>query len=301
MTDIVEFLRKAGYQVVNGPKAVRKAIARAASKPATKKMVKRKAAKKSKRNHVAPARMVHYQKMYRKLRHKGDSQAQAIERLIAYEGITGKEAAQVKAHLRLLTKQRNPGGATIQTAKRLYKKFIGKPASKLTRKTTAHPAARNAKGGKLPVAKLATLSYLKVRNPALKGGMICFRGTQRPKLLSHPSGRQYYFHGGNQDLNGIPSPARWNPSEITAADLRRAGLDPANGKRFPKSGIVPIGEVEEIGYFERKAVEDFRPVEYYHQLGEENGKRPTLVYDPEHKQMHLVGGDYRTLWNGINN
>jgi hypothetical protein len=78
--------------------------------------------------------------------------------------------------------------------------------------------------------------------------------------------------------------------------MKRAGLDKPNPK-----GLLALGEVTEIGYFERKKVEDFRPTEYYHHFGEENGKRPILVYDSSNKQIHLVGGDYRTLWSGINN
>jgi hypothetical protein len=206
-----------------------------------------------------------------------------------------RQLKTLEARWHKLIAKKNPH-PTLAAAGKLYQKFIGKRPSKVTRVRTAHPAAARARGGKLPVAKLATLSYLKLRNPAIKGGMIRWRGAERPQLLSHTSGRQYYFSGGNQRLGKVPS-ARPNPNNCTAEALKRAGLDSLG----LKAKLIPLGEVTEIGYFERKAVEDFRPVEYYHQLGEENGKRPTLVYDPEHKQMHLVGGDYRTLRNGINN
>jgi hypothetical protein len=194
----------------------------------------------------------------------------------------------------LAAAKRNPGGSTLAGSARLFKKFIGRQPTKVTRIKTTHPAAQRAPKGKLPVAKMAMLSYLKVRNPRVKGGMIRFSGAERPKLLSHASGRQYYFQGGNQRLDGIPA-KRMNPNEyISDAHLERAGLS-------HEGRYITLGEVSEIGYFERKAVEDFRPTEYFHKPGEENGKRPILVYDPQRKQMHLVGGDYRTLWNGINN
>lgn len=188
---------------------------------------------------------------------------------------------------------RNPR-SSLAGAARVHDRFIGKRATKVTRQKTSHPAAARARGQKLPVARMATVSYLKVRNPHLKNGLIRFPSGKRPRLLAHASGRQYYLEGGNQNLQGVPGVGS-NPEAVTPAMLRRAGLDNYTGT------LIPLGEVQELGYFERKAVEDFRPVEYYHHLGEENGKRPVLVYAPKERQMHLVGGDYRTLRNGINN
>ena len=187
-------------------------------------------------------------------------------------------------------------GGTVAGAARLDKKFIGKGASTVTRIATRHPAAAKAKGGKLAVAKLARLNYLKIKNPAIQGGMIRFSVGQRPQLLSHPGGRQYYIAGGNQKLDGIPAMRR-NPETITLPALRRAGVE----ELYAMGRFIPLGEVTEIGYFERKKVEDFRPTPYFHHFGEENGKRPILVYDSSNKQIHRVGGDYRTLWSGINN
>ena len=192
--------------------------------------------------------------------------------------------------------KRNPGRPTLAKAARLYKTFIGKPCEKVTR-----APAPGIHGGKLPVAKLARLTYLKLsRNPGLR--RIDFPAGARPQLLSHPSGRQYYLQGGDQDLgnNALrnPKPGACDPAQpITAAQLQRAGvLSPA-----PYRKLIVLGVVTELGYVERKGVEDFNKVHSFHETGEENGKKPVLVYDPELKLLHLVGGDYRTRWDGINN
>jgi hypothetical protein len=188
--------------------------------------------------------------------------------------------------------------STLSGAGRLYRKFIGKTPGEVTRTPTRHQAAASAPGGKLPVAVLARLRYLKIRNPAARGGkllMIRFKDGERPKLDSHAKGRQYYFVGGNQDLAGLPPMNQRNPPQVTAAALRRAGLESYS------AGLIPMGEVHELGYDARKWCDDFRPVQYFHEHGEENGRRPVLLYDPKQRQMHLVGGDYRTLANGVNN
>ena len=204
-----------------------------------------------------------------------------------FAGNRKKELAELGIH--------NPS-ATLAAAARLHKRFIGKKATKVVARKTKHPAAATARNGKLAVARLGTVTYLKVRNPRLQDGLIKFPVGRRPRLLSHPSGRQYYLEGGDQKLAGIPGVPVKNPGNVTARMLLRAGIDPSSNRT-----LVPLGEVEEIGYFERKAVENFQPVEYYHELGEENGRRPELLYDPKDQQIHLAGGDYRTLSTGINN
>ena len=182
---------------------------------------------------------------------------------------------------------------TLAEAARLYRTFIGRAARKVTRVPTEHPATR---GKKLAVAKLANLTYLRIsRNPKID--RIDFPAGKRPKLLSHPSGRQYYFQGGDQRLGNVP-PGNQNPAQpITPSQLERAGV--LGPPPYPR--LVVLGVVTELGYVERKGIEDFKRVQYFHKAGEENGKKPVLVYDPEHRQLHLVGGDYRTKWNGINN
>jgi hypothetical protein len=179
----------------------------------------------------------------------------------------------VPAPTKKATKKNPRSGATLPAAKRLYKKFIGKASTKTTPVRTKHPAARGQ-----GVAKLGVVNYLKLANPALRDGLIRFSTKERPALVSEANGRQYYLVGGGQNLDRVPPVRKSNPGQL--ADL---------------------GEVKQIEYFERKGVEGFRPVNYYHNFGEENGKRPRLMYDRQRKQMHLVGGNYRTLASGINN
>ena len=208
--------------------------------------------------------------------------------------MAGEGGKKVITPARPRKKSANPR-PTVAAAARLYRKFIGKPAAQVTRHETKHPAAASSPGGKLPVARLArAVTYLKIRNSSIRDGMIRFRPHERPMLASHPGGRQYYILQGNQNLTGVPA-AKANPAKLTPAALRRAGLDGYGG------ALVPLGEVEQIGYYEKKKVENFEPVEYYHDFGEEDGRRPELLYDVRQKQIHLVGGNYRTLANGVNN
>jgi hypothetical protein len=207
------------------------------------------------------------------------AKAQHIEGLMRDHGYTNAhytKAEQAEVRYYLMQSVKNPRWvrtATLPAAKRLYKKFIGKASTKTTPVRTKHPAARGQ-----GVAKLGVVNYLKLANPALRDGLIRFSTKERPALVSEANGRQYYLVGGGQNLDRVPPVRKSNPGQL--ADL---------------------GEVKQIEYFERKGVEGFRPVNYYHNFGEENGKRPRLMYDRQRKQMHLVGGNYRTLASGINN
>lgn len=62
-----------------------------------------------------------------------------------------------------------------------------------------------------------------------------------------------------------------------------------------------MGEVSQIEYFARKKCDDFRPVVYFHDFGEDNGRQPRLMWDPKARQMYLAGGDYRIKDVGIVN
>ncbi len=85
------------------------------------------------------------------------------------------------------------------------------------------------------------------------------------------SGGQLYFIGGNQELpldyaekKGLPIDKRW----------------------------MSLGAVYAISYKTEKSFNGFKTTTYVHELGEETGERPMLVYDSETKRMFLVGGEY---------
>ena len=57
-----------------------------------------------------------------------------------------------------------------------------------------------------------------------------------------------------------------------------------------------LGELAAITYSTNKGGES---ATWEHEFGEEGGKRPKLVADPESKQLHIVGGDYTITGAGI--
>jgi len=70
--------------------------------------------------------------------------------------------------------------------------------------------------------------------------------------------------------------------------------------------MVEIGEIVTISYFADKhhlsgPEEQKKGMHYIHELGEETGVRPILVYDRVNKQMGVVGGEYRVEDRGIVN
>jgi hypothetical protein len=82
-------------------------------------------------------------------------------------------------------------------------------------------------------------------------------------------GQQLYFVGGNQ--------------RIEPEDLPEGTPD----KRF-----VPLGEVHALSYTTEKSFDGFRSIPYAHRFGEEDGQRPSLVYDRESERLLLIGGGY---------
>ena len=98
----------------------------------------------------------------------------------------------------------------------------------------------------------------------------------KPRVCCDPAGTQIYFVGGDQ------------------------GSEKLSG-RFVGFDLVDLGECTYIAYFTRKQFDNFEPIEYYHEFGEENGIRPHLAWSPARKQMYLVGGNYAIRPEGIVN
>ena len=88
------------------------------------------------------------------------------------------------------------------------------------------------------------------------------------RLASDPTGTQYLFIGGDQNLDDV----------VDEMDER--------------GEMVYLGTVYGIGYVAQKVFDNFKVQEYDHQFGEQNGKRPHLWYSRDAKRLLLVGGDY---------
>lgn len=190
---------------------------------------------------------------------------------------------EVKAFIRSAVKKsdkkktrRNPRKpASLKSAQRVFKMFHGRKAERVSTRRVS--TARKLPGNDF--AKLGDLNYLKVKNPAIEGGMIRFGLNERPILATNPKKKGLFIIGGQQNLDIVPPVRRRNPGE----------------------GLDDLGELVQLEYFARKQFDGYRPANYYHDLGEENGKRPRLMYDRKNKQLHVVGGDYKIQAAGIRN
>ena len=100
---------------------------------------------------------------------------------------------------------------------------------------------------------------------------IAFEPKDKVMLATDAEGRQLYFVGKNQKLE-----QRY---------LQSKGWD--TSKRF-----VSLGEVYGISYSTEKKFDDFQNSIYAHEFGEEDGRKPLLVYDQETEKFLLIGGGY---------
>jgi hypothetical protein len=89
-------------------------------------------------------------------------------------------------------------------------------------------------------------------------------------LAANPEGTQLFAVGGNQDLS--------------------RALDLADD---PSKEFIDFGPIDSITYRTRKSFDQFRATDYVHELGEEGGEKPRLVYSVPAKQILFVGGEYR--------
>jgi len=90
-------------------------------------------------------------------------------------------------------------------------------------------------------------------------------------LAANEEGTQLYFVGGDQALN--------------LDKLKFTG-------DWVKDSMV-IGVIYEITYRTRKKFDKFELTDYYHELGEETGDQPMLVYDSLSPHCSISGGKYK--------
>lgn len=67
---------------------------------------------------------------------------------------------------------------------------------------------------------------------------------------------------------------------------------------LPPDVATELGELVAVTYRTHKGGER---ATWEHEFGEEGGKRPRLVVDPESKRLFIVGGDYTVTDAGIEN
>ena len=160
------------------------------------------------------------------------------------------------------------------SAEDLYEKFHGKKPRGA--KDTGLPVADYDSHPKL--AQLGRMVSLTVQQPGGKPQQISWGKREAPDLASEPNGNQLYVVGGAQQLD---------PKVFVGAK--------------PKNGIWDLGFGVQVEYFTQKHFDDFQPVTYFHDLGEETGVQPRIKYDARKKRIHFVGGAYKVKPEGIVN
>lgn len=90
-------------------------------------------------------------------------------------------------------------------------------------------------------------------------------------LASNEDGTQLYFVGGDQSL-----------------DVGNLGFS----GDWVKDSMV-IGVIYELSYRTRKKFDKFKLTDYYHELGEETGDQPMLIYDSLSPHCSIAGGRYK--------
>lgn len=178
-------------------------------------------------------------------------------------------------------KSRNPNSEYRDAADKLYKSFHGRESDELVE--LDYDGILESKD----YAALGDLVALRVKTDA---GVynIDFPDDEEdgdpPLLCASPDAKQLYIFGGDQ-----------NCDEMVEALEDSGKLQSAGGDK------VLLGQLTHVEYFTRKGFHNFQPIIYTHQLGEETGEVPDLVYDTEKQQLHIVGGAYKIKPEGIVN
>jgi hypothetical protein len=182
-------------------------------------------------------------------------------------------SGSVTGSFRHLGAHRNPdmdSDASSESAE-LYEAFHGKPSTEtLVYEDTIESPDSFAVLGELIEMKVATVTG---KDATLSG----FGGAV---LASNDAGTQLYIVGGDQAL-----------------DLDSLAFSPAAQAK----DSITVGILYEITYRTEKQFHKFELTEYFHQLGEETGEQPTLIYDVVNAQLSVSGGAYEVKPEGIVN
>ena len=158
------------------------------------------------------------------------------------------------------------------TAEGIREYFTGAPVERITVRDEPHMRA----GDYALLGKLLTL-YVK----PLRGGQVQMIEGDGISVVSDETARQLWFVGGDQDVSTALE-------QFSARD--RGG------------NIYELGEARRIDYQQRKEHAPHPDQdEWQHHFGEDNGIRPIVLFDRNHKRLLLEDGDYRIETDGIIN
>lgn len=170
--------------------------------------------------------------------------------------------------------RRNPS-ASMADADRLYEDFHGRPPTQTTRVLTKTRMRTD-------YTELGPLTELKVHLLTGKRKKLPFATdcAEQIMLCSSPDGQQLYFIGGDQTI------------DLGALDM--------DGREWVKDSMV-LGVLEMVTYRTEKGFDHFKLTDYYHELGEESGMQPLLIYDNINGLLSVAGGQYEVRPEGIVN
>jgi hypothetical protein len=158
------------------------------------------------------------------------------------------------------------------TAAEMYETFHGKPSEEILEVGETVRFHENlAALGELVEMKVATLTKKDVELDFTDSGCM---------LCSNENGTQLYVVGGDQSI-----------------DLDKIGFTGAKGEK----DLITIGVLYELTYRTEKGFDKFKLTDYYHELGEETGFQPMLVYDAMNEFILISGGEYKIKAEGIVN
>jgi hypothetical protein len=167
------------------------------------------------------------------------------------------------------TRKGNPGN--LSSAIEMNESFHGRPTEYIDEQVISTKYEKD----------LAQLGWLTEIEILCGEDSVCPIEFRNVKLCCYGKGTQLFLIGGNQSL-----------------PLNDLGIT-QNGKQF-----YDIGECHTISYrADKHHLEDSngKVAEYIHEFGEDNGVKPTMVYDSLNKTIQLVGGSYHVEDRGIVN
>jgi hypothetical protein len=101
----------------------------------------------------------------------------------------------------------------------------------------------------------------------------------------------------------------FEPSQMVCTQLYVRGGDQAldldgikmgHGTKWYREHMC-LGYLVELTYHTQKGFDSFKPVDYYHALGEETGEVPVVCYDTRNNLITIQGGQYEIKAEGICN
>jgi hypothetical protein len=164
--------------------------------------------------------------------------------------------------------KRNPEPAAAD----MYETFHGKPSTETLEYVEEHHYHEHlAELGDLTEMKVATVTGLDIT--------VSFDGAGT-KLSCNETGNQLYFVGGDQsiDLDGFKM----------------------NTDEWLKDHML-LGILYQVTYRTEKGFDEFQLTDYYHDVGEETGVQPVLLYDTLNQTLSVAGGQYQVKDVGIVN